>query len=239
MPPPLRRKGEGAGRIRFEIAGLDTKPLVGHLAAWSYFESVNTPENKEFIAKWHDYMHDNKRVTNDPMESAYILFHMWTQAVQQAGTTDVDAVRQAMIGQRVKSPSGFEVTMLPNHHMAKPVMIGEVQANGQFAIVYQSKALPPKAWSPYVEPTKARSPIGRGPGPAAAALRPNTPRSSGGAVRHFARWFSSGMPGRKAGHHVLGRFRKPKPQHSDETTQRRASAGHCRMSLAPRASIHA
>jgi urea transport system substrate-binding protein len=96
-----------------ELAGLDTKPLVGHLAAWSYFESVNTPENRAFIAKWHDYMHDDKRVTNDPMESAYILFHMWTQAVQQAGTTDVDAVRQAMIGQRVKSPSGFEVTMLP------------------------------------------------------------------------------------------------------------------------------
>ena len=101
-------------------------------------------------------MHDNKRVTNDPMESAYILFHMWVQAVQQAGTTEVDAVRQAMIGQKVKSPSGFEVTMLPNHHMAKPVMIGEVQANGQFAIVYQSKALPPKAWSPYVEANKGK-----------------------------------------------------------------------------------
>ena len=82
------------------------------------------------------------------MESAYILFHMWVQAVQQAGTTDVDAVRQAMIGQKVKSPSGFEVTMLPNHHMAKPVMIGEVQANGQFAIVYKSKALPPKRLEP-------------------------------------------------------------------------------------------
>ena len=131
-----------------ELAGLDTKPLVGHLAAWSYFESVNTPENKAFIAKWHAYMHDNKRVTNDPMESAYILFHMWVQAVQQAGTTDVDAVRQAMIGQKVKSPSGFEVTMLPNHHMAKPVMIGEVQANGQFTIVYQSKALAAESLEP-------------------------------------------------------------------------------------------
>jgi branched-chain amino acid transport system substrate-binding protein/urea transport system substrate-binding protein len=139
-----------------ELAGVDTKPLVGHLAAWSYFESVNTPENKAFIAKWHAYMHDDKRVTNDPMESAYILFHMWTQAVQQAGTTDVDAVRQAMIGQKVKSPSGFEVVMGPNHHMAKPVMIGEVQANGQFAIVYKSKALPPRAWSPYVAANKGK-----------------------------------------------------------------------------------
>jgi urea transport system substrate-binding protein len=90
------------------------------------------------------------------MESAYILFHMWVQAVQQAGTTDVDAVRQAMIGQKVKSPSGFEVVMGSNHHMAKPVMIGEIQGNGQFDIVYKSKALPPRAWSPYVEANKGK-----------------------------------------------------------------------------------
>ncbi len=85
------------------------------------------------------------------MESAYILFHMWVQAVQQAGTTDVDSVRQAMIGQKVRSPSGFDVVMGSNHHMAKPVMIGEIQADGQFSIVHKSKALPPKAWCPYVE----------------------------------------------------------------------------------------
>ncbi|HXQ06334.1 MAG TPA: urea ABC transporter substrate-binding protein [Bradyrhizobium sp.] len=139
-----------------ELAGVDTKPLVGHLAAWSYFQSVNTPENKAFIAKWRAYTKNPKRVTNDPMESAYILFHMWVQAVQQAGTTDVEAVRQAMIGQRVKSPSGFEVVMGSNHHMAKPVMIGEIQADGQFSIVHQSKASPPKAWSPYVEANKGK-----------------------------------------------------------------------------------
>jgi len=139
-----------------ELAGVDTKPLVGHLAAWSYFQSVDNPDNKAFIAKWRAYAKNPKRVTNDPMESAYILFNMWVQAVQQAGTADVDAVRQAMIGQKVKSPSGFEVVMGPNHHMAKPVMIGEIQANGQFAIVYQSKALPPKAWSPYVEANKGK-----------------------------------------------------------------------------------
>src|SRR6202021_1459750 len=139
-----------------ELAGVDTKPLVGHLAAWSYFQSVNTPENKAFIAKWRAYTKNPKRVTNDPMESAYILFHMWVQAVQQAGTIDVEAVRQSMIGQKVKSPSGFEVVMGSNHHMAKPVMIGEVQADGQFSIVYKSKALPPKAWSPYVEANKGK-----------------------------------------------------------------------------------
>jgi urea transport system substrate-binding protein len=139
-----------------ELAGIDTKPLVGHLAGWSYFESINTPENREFIAKWHAYTKNPKRVTNDPMESAHILFHMWVQAVEQAGTADVNAVRQAMIGQKVKSPSGVEVTMLSNHHMAKPVMIGEVRGDGQFNIVYQSKPLPPKAWSPYVEANKGK-----------------------------------------------------------------------------------
>jgi branched-chain amino acid transport system substrate-binding protein/urea transport system substrate-binding protein len=139
-----------------ELAGIDTKPLVGHLTAWSYFQSVKSPENKEFIAKWHAYTKNPKRVTNDPMESAHILFHMWVQAVQQAGTTSVDAVRQAIIGQKVKSPSGFEVVMGSNHHMAKPVMIGEVQADGQFSIVYQTKALQPNAWSPYVEANKGK-----------------------------------------------------------------------------------
>ena len=139
-----------------ELAGVDTKPLVGHLAAWSYFESVDTPENKVFIKKWRDYSKKPNNVTNDPIESAYILFHMSVQAVQQAGTTDVDAVRPAMIGQKFKSPSGVEVTMLPNHHMAKPLTIGEIQADGQFSIVYHSAALPPKPWSPYVEANKGR-----------------------------------------------------------------------------------
>jgi branched-chain amino acid transport system substrate-binding protein/urea transport system substrate-binding protein len=139
-----------------ELAGVDTKPLVGHLAAWSYFESVKSPENDQFIAKWRAYTKDPKRVTNDPMESAHILFHMWVQAVEQAGTTNVDAVRQAIIGQKVKSPSGFEVVMGSNHHMAKPVMVGEVKADGQFSIVYKSQALPPKPWSPYVEANKGK-----------------------------------------------------------------------------------
>jgi urea transport system substrate-binding protein len=160
-----------------ELAGVDTKPLVGHLAAWSYFESVDTPENKAFIAKWRAYSKNPSNVTNDPRESAYILFHMWAQAVEQAGSTDVDAVRQAMIGQKFKSPSGVEVTMLRNDHMAKPVMIGEVQADGQFSIAYQSAALPPKPWSPYVEANKGRVADWSWPWPAAAAQRPNIPHS--------------------------------------------------------------
>jgi branched-chain amino acid transport system substrate-binding protein/urea transport system substrate-binding protein len=139
-----------------ELKGLDTAPLVGHLAAWSYFESVDTPENKAFIAKWHAYTKDPKRVTNDPMESAYILFNMWAQAVKKAGTTDVKAVSAAMIGQSVKSPTGYNVLMNANHHVTKPVMIGEIQANGQFDIVYKSKPTAPNPWSPYLVENKDR-----------------------------------------------------------------------------------
>ena len=140
-----------------ELAGLDTKPLVGHLAAWSYFQSVNTPENKAFIAKWRAYTKNPKRVTNDPMESAYILFHMWVQAVQQAGTTDVDAVRQAMYGQKVQAPSGPVEVMNTNHHLSKPVMIGEIRPDGQFDVVWQTKGvIKADAWSPYLEEDKGK-----------------------------------------------------------------------------------
>jgi urea transport system substrate-binding protein len=133
-----------------ELTGVDTKPLLGHLAAWSYFESVDTPENKVFIDRWHTYTKDPKRVTNDPMESAYLLFNMWAQAVQKAGTTDVDSVRSAMIGQSVRSPGGYTAVMNDNHHVTKPVMIGEVRADKQFDIVYRSEPIVPVPWSPYM-----------------------------------------------------------------------------------------
>jgi urea transport system substrate-binding protein len=141
-----------------ELRGIDTTPLLGHLAAWNYFMSIDNPDNKAFIAKWNAYVKKNnltggdKRVTNDPMEATYIGMHMWAQAVAQAGTTDVDAVRQAVAGQVVKAPSGFDIKMdEKNHHLHKPVFIGEVQANGQFQTVWKTpgpiRAMP---WSPYV-----------------------------------------------------------------------------------------
>jgi branched-chain amino acid transport system substrate-binding protein/urea transport system substrate-binding protein len=138
-----------------ELAGIDTRPLVGHLAGWSYFESLDNPENAKFIKRWHEYTKDPTRVTNDPMESEYVLFHMWSQAVTKAGTTNVDAVREAMIGQKVNSPSGFEVTMGANHHIAKPLLIGEVQADGQFDVVYRTAPIAPNPWSPYMPGKKA------------------------------------------------------------------------------------
>jgi urea transport system substrate-binding protein len=140
-----------------ELAGIDTKNLVGHLAAWNYFESVKNPTNEAFIKQWHDFIKNPKRVTNDPMEAHYIGFKMWTQAVRQAGTTDVDAVRQAMYGQKVQAPSGLVEVMNTNHHLSKPVMIGEIQANGQFDVVWQTKGvIKADAWSPYLPEDKGK-----------------------------------------------------------------------------------
>ena len=134
-----------------ELAGLDRKPLVGHLAAWNYFMSVETPENEAFIKKWHTFIKDEKRVTNDPMEAHYIGFSMWVQAVKQAGTTDVDAVRQAMYGQKVSNLTGGVSIMNTNHHLSKPVLIGEVQEDGQFETVWSTDGLVKgDAWSDYI-----------------------------------------------------------------------------------------
>jgi urea transport system substrate-binding protein len=134
-----------------ELAGIDTAPLVGHLAAWNYFESVNTPANTAFIKKWHAFIKNDKRVTNDPMEATYIGFNMWVQAVEQAGTTNVDAVRQAMVGQKFPNLTGGMAVMNSNHHLSKPVLIGEVQENGQFDVVWQTDGVVKgDAWSDYI-----------------------------------------------------------------------------------------
>jgi len=133
-----------------ELAGLDTAPLVGHLAAWNYFESADTPENEAFIEAWHAFTGDPDRVTNDPMEAHYIGFNMWVNAVTQAGTTDVDAVRAAMYGQEVPNLTGGTATMLPNHHLTKPVLIGEIRADGQFDIISQTEPVAGDAWTDFL-----------------------------------------------------------------------------------------
>jgi urea transport system substrate-binding protein len=134
-----------------ELAGLNTKPLVGHLAAWNYFMSVDTPENQKFIKTWQAYIKNKKRVTNDPMEAHYIGFNMWVQAATQAGSVKVDAVRQAMYGQKVKNLTGGVAVMNTNHHLSKPVLIGEVQGDGQFEIVWRTKGVVKgDAWSNFI-----------------------------------------------------------------------------------------
>ncbi|WP_418303712.1 urea ABC transporter substrate-binding protein [Pandoraea pulmonicola] len=140
-----------------ELRGIDTKPLVGHLAAWNYFMSVKNPTNDSFKKQWFTYVKakslpgGDKRVTNDPMEATYVGMHMWKQAVEKAGSVDVDKVRTAMIGQSFKSPDGFDMVMDGNHHLHKPVMIGEIRPDGQFNVVWKTKAtVRAQPWSPFI-----------------------------------------------------------------------------------------
>jgi urea transport system substrate-binding protein len=147
-----------------ELRGVDTKPLVGHLAAWNYFQSVKNPVNGEFIKKWQAYAKSKnlpnagKAVTNDPMEATYVGIYMWKQAVEKAGTTDTDKVIKAMGGQTFKSPSGYTLTMdATNHHLHKPVMIGEIKPDGQFNVVWKTKGpLRAQPWSPYIAGNEAK-----------------------------------------------------------------------------------
>jgi len=138
-----------------ELAGVDTKPLVGHLAAWNYFMSVDAPINKDFISRWKAFTKNDKRVTNDPMEAAFIGFQMWVKAVEKAGSVEPAKVIDAIIGVAVPNLSGGYSTMMPNHHITKPVLIGEIEANGQFNIVTQTPGtIVAQPWSPYLEGSK-------------------------------------------------------------------------------------
>ena len=138
-----------------ELAGLDTSNLVGHLAAWNYFMSVDTPENAEFIKKWKAFIKEDKRVTNDPMEAHYIGFNMWVKAVEKAGSTDPDKVIEAIVGVEVPNLTGGTSKMLPNHHITKPVLVGEILENGQFETVWKTDGLVPgDAWSDHLPGSK-------------------------------------------------------------------------------------
>ncbi|MFD0980966.1 urea ABC transporter substrate-binding protein [Tropicimonas aquimaris] len=132
-----------------ELSGLDTSNLVGHLAAWNYFQSAESELNDEFISAWKARMGED-RVTNDPMEAHFIGFNMWVNAVEEAGTTDVDAVSAAMIGQEYPNLTGSTATMLPNHHLTKPVLIGEILEDGQFDIISATDPVPGDAWTDFL-----------------------------------------------------------------------------------------
>jgi len=142
-----------------ELRGVDTKPLVGHLAAWNYFESVKNPTNADFVKKWKAYAaakhlpNAATAVTNDPMEATYVGIHMWAQAVEKAKSTDTDKVIAAMGGQTFKAPSGYTLVMdQTNHHLHKPVMIGEIKGDGQFSVVWKTKQpIRAQPWSPFIK----------------------------------------------------------------------------------------
>jgi urea transport system substrate-binding protein len=138
-----------------ELSGLDTKPLVGHLAAWNYFESIKNPGNDAFIKQWKAFTKNPKRTTNDPMEATVIGFNMWVKAVEKTKTTDVNKVIDALPGTEVPNLTGGTAKMLPNHHLTKPVYIGEVRADGQFDVVWKTAGLVPgDAWSDFLPGSK-------------------------------------------------------------------------------------
>jgi urea transport system substrate-binding protein len=138
-----------------ELSGIDTEPLAGHLAAWNYFMSLESDTNYDFIDEWLAFIDDADRVTNDPMEATYIGFNMWIEAVEKAGTIDPTAVQEAIIGIAVPNLSGGISTMMPNHHITKPVFIGEILDDGQFEIVWETPgSVVGDAWSDYLEGSK-------------------------------------------------------------------------------------
>ena len=134
-----------------ELSGIDTAPLVGHLAAWNYFQSAESDVNDSFIEAWHAFIGNEERVTNDPMEATYIGFKMWAAAVEKSGSTEVDKVRPAMYGLEVANLTGGTAVMNTNHHLSKPVLIGEIQDDGQFEIVWQTDGeVKGDAWTDYL-----------------------------------------------------------------------------------------
>ena len=133
-----------------ELAGLDTANLVGHLAAWNYFQTAESDANTAFIKEWKAFIGDDERVTNDPMEATVIGFNAWVAAVEKAGTTDVDPVLDAIVGVEVPNLTGGTATILPNHHLTKPVLIGEIREDGQFDIVSQTEPVPGDAWTDFL-----------------------------------------------------------------------------------------
>jgi len=140
-----------------ELLSVNIVPTA-HLAAWNYFHTVDSSENKVFVKMWADFNEQRDKITNDPMEATFIGFRMWAQAVVQAGTTDVDAIRQAMYGQRIKAPSGFEVVMNTNHHLSKPVMIGKINSSGTFDVIWQSiNPVRAEPWSRYLPDSVKRT----------------------------------------------------------------------------------
>jgi len=129
--------------------------LVGHLAAWNYFQSVDSAVNKEWIKKWQSFTKNPKRTFNDPMEATVIGFQAWVKAVEKSGSTDVNKVLDSIIGVEVPNLTGGTAKVLPNHHLTKPVLIGEVRADGQFDTVWKTKGLVPgDAWTDYLPGSK-------------------------------------------------------------------------------------
>ncbi|MBR8830872.1 MAG: Aliphatic amidase expression-regulating protein [Chroococcopsis gigantea SAG 12.99] len=137
-----------------EVKQIGVEYLKGHLASWNYFMTVDSAPNKKFVEAFKA-KYGADRVTNDPMEAAYIMVYLWKQAVEKAGTADdLDKVRAAAVGQELDAPNG-KVKVFPNHHISKTVRIGQVRDDGQFDVVWATEGpVAPIPWNQFVPETK-------------------------------------------------------------------------------------
>ena len=139
-----------------ELPALMRSNVAGNFVAWNYLHAFDTPENRAFIAEWRRFTGKPDAMTNDPMEATWIGFHLWVDAVEAAGTTDVDKVRAALGGRRFTAPSGFSVLMDDKtNHLFKPVMIGRISDDGRILPVSVTEGLvPPEPWSPWLSASR-------------------------------------------------------------------------------------
>jgi urea transport system substrate-binding protein len=152
-----------------ELRAMDVPPLVGHLACWNYFQTLDSPENKKFVMNFKTYCEKaglpggKSRVTDDPIEAAYFGVYVWKAAAEKAKSFDVDKVRQAVYGLDFDAPGGKKKMHPSNQHTLKPVYIGEILASGQFKIINKSKGLvSPDSYSQYLHPDLSKVPAPTG-----------------------------------------------------------------------------
>jgi urea transport system substrate-binding protein len=140
-----------------ELRSMETEKLVGHLACWNYFQSIDTPENKAFVAAFKAYCSSHKlpggsdRVVDDPIEGAYFGVYVWKAAVEKAGSFDIEKVIPNVLGQKFMAPGGAKQMDAMNHHTWKPVLVGSIKADGQFDIIWKTPGLvKPDSFSPFL-----------------------------------------------------------------------------------------
>jgi urea transport system substrate-binding protein len=143
-----------------EMPALSERNLIGHMVAWTYLHTIDTPENHAFIDEWRQFTGDAKAMTNDPMEASWLGFQLWTQAVAAAGTTEMRAVRQMLAGRSIRAPSGFDVVLdAENQHLHKPSIIGRMDEKNVIWPVWTSNTvIAPEPWSQWLPKNADRAP---------------------------------------------------------------------------------
>jgi urea transport system substrate-binding protein len=121
-----------------ELRSMSIKDMVGDYAAWNYFQTLDNSENQKFVKRFKNKYGQN-RVISDPMEAAYFGVYLWAQAVKEVGITEVNAIREGIRGESFNAPEGVVYIDKNNQHTWKGVRIGQITADGQFQITWNSE----------------------------------------------------------------------------------------------------